>query len=410
MTPQHAATLVKQAAKCVGGRGSPTIQTGLLVELDSGGRARFTGCDRTTCLTMWEEGFLGKPTDRVVVDPRGLREILNHLTGDRVHLSCGVNPAGDPSLSLRSGAQRLYLRIHGRPEEFQTLPDAEGAFCELSPEDLGTLERVAASCGSSELPGHGNSCVHLLRREDTTLIAATDGHRIAFCRRPLTWGGEPPATVAVPADALRALKGVKPDGEHPVLLVADAKCLTFTNGCFTLTTTQGNADRGAQIERVLGDLKPYTATAGCDAAELRAVLLRAGVVAKRNGNRVDLEELPGGKLAVAAECDVSENHRDAFTGVTRTERIQASFSEVLESGESYAAKRLPIAVDFRYLKDCLPKTGGVILGFQGDLIGVVPDDEDPDPLCWILARMKTAAELNAECEAAKRPAPQAQAA
>ena len=373
MTPKHAASLVRQAAKCTGGKGSPVPQTGLLVELDSEGRARFTGCDYDTCLTTWEEGFAEPtPTGAAVVDPRLLLEVLSNLPAKHdvpADVILGV-PVDGSCLVVQWAARRFELRAQA-PTAFQTLPEATGAFCALEPEDLTTLERVAASCGSSELPGHGNSCVHLLRCEDTTLVAATDGRRIAFCRRPLSWGGEPPATVAVPADALRMLRGVKPAEGHPTLLVADPQRITFTNGCFTLTTTAGNGASGSAIEKVLANLKPYTATAGADAAELRAVLLRAGVVARRADNRVDLEELPGGL-------------------------VQATFSEVLESGESYAAKRLPVAVDFRYLKDCLPKSGAVILGFQGDLIGVVPDDEDPDPLCWIVARMKTGAELNAE--------------
>jgi DNA polymerase-3 subunit beta len=329
----------------------PAISNVLLVA--DGTRLRLSGTDLTLGVTVWI-GAQVEQSGSVLLPAGLLRDIVAGLPNDRVQIAVDATTRMATVTCARFSAQ-----INGAdPEEFpavpHTPPDAESPVSFSAAALRDAIPRVACAAADGDarpvLAG-----VYLRLHEQTALLAAADGFRLATTSIALPTPVAEPHEILIPAPALRELGGLLSDGSEQVAMsllnpTAARGAVTqvlFTTAHWTLATRLIEG-RFPDFERILP--KQSATRAVLDVRELSRAVKLAGLIAGVSQNVVKLSlnptenGQPGTLLLSANAAGIGEN----------TSTVDGEVSG--EGGQ--------IALNVKYLSDALAVIGTPRVTFE----------------------------------------------
>lgn len=290
-------------------------------------------------------GAMIKEEGSITVPARLLTEFIGSLPSGPIDLVVNDNPK---SISITGGQFRA--RISGSDEEefppIPTLAEGEGVEIKVPAGLLRTAINQTALAAATEESRPVLTGIQVELVEDTIVMAAADGFRLAVYRGKLEESVPEPVSVIIPARTLNELNRLLPDTDDNVTV-------TLASGKGQAVFQTDNVHIVSQL--ISGSFPPYndlltdalkgiTCTANLSVEALTPTARSVAVFARDSNNIMRLEMKPGGdgeagKLIISASAeDVGENIADLEGHI-----------------EGEEAK---IAFNSRYLLDVISAVGG----------------------------------------------------
>jgi len=252
-----------------------------------------------TCILPLDESTEGA----VTVPERILQEVVGNLPDTELTIS-----SDDRNLLTVSSAKSKYT-IHGlSADDFPILPEvpSETVLSFPGPElrDLVSKTLVAASTDESRQILTG--CLLTWNGERVTMVA-TDTHRLAVKRIPVTGQFTNPVSIIIPARALHELLRLLGSSEEPVKMNIGSSQVLFAAGRVRLVSRLIEGQFPAYERVIPQDPQKHVII---NRQQLLEAVRRAGIVARAESNKIILRSVDTTLTIDAETGDVGKAHEE----------------------------------------------------------------------------------------------------